>query len=75
MARTAGIILIGNEILSGKVVDANAVYLCREFRALGVDVPTEPAPRRIQAAWSRSPGTRRCDPRGKAGSATPGSAS
>src|SRR5437899_13075930 len=38
MARTAGIILIGNEILSGKVVDANAVYLCREFRALGVDV-------------------------------------
>lgn len=38
MARTAGIILIGNEILSGKVADANAVYLCREFRALGVDV-------------------------------------
>jgi molybdenum cofactor synthesis domain-containing protein len=38
MARTAGIILIGNEILSGKVVDANASYLCRELRALGVDV-------------------------------------
>src|SRR5262249_22624557 len=38
MARTAGIILIGNELLSGKVVDANAAYLCREFRALGVDV-------------------------------------
>ena len=38
MARTAGIILIGNEILSGKVVDANASYLCRELRALGVEV-------------------------------------
>jgi FAD synthetase len=38
MARTAGIILIGNELLSGKVVDANASYLCRELRALGVDV-------------------------------------
>ena len=38
MARTAGILLIGNEILSGKVVDANASYLCRELRALGVSV-------------------------------------
>ena len=38
MARTAGIILIGNEILSGKVVDANASYLCRELRTLGVEV-------------------------------------
>jgi molybdenum cofactor synthesis domain-containing protein len=38
MAKTAGIILIGNEILSGKVVDANATYLCRQFRELGVDV-------------------------------------
>jgi molybdenum cofactor synthesis domain-containing protein len=38
MARTAGIILIGNELLSGKVADANAAYLCRELRALGVDV-------------------------------------
>ncbi len=38
MAKTAGIILIGNEILSGKVADANASYLCRELRALGVDV-------------------------------------
>src|SRR5262249_41300729 len=31
-------ILIGNEILSGKIVDANASYLCRELRGLGVDV-------------------------------------
>jgi molybdenum cofactor synthesis domain-containing protein len=38
MAKTAGIVLIGNEILSGKVVDANAAYLCRELRQLGVDV-------------------------------------
>jgi molybdenum cofactor synthesis domain-containing protein len=38
MAKTAGIVLIGNEILSGKVVDANASYLCRELRQLGVDV-------------------------------------
>ena len=38
MARTAGIILIGNELLSGKVVDENASYLCRELRGLGVTV-------------------------------------
>ncbi len=38
MAKTAGIILIGNEILSGKVIDANAAYLCQQFRELGVDV-------------------------------------
>jgi molybdenum cofactor synthesis domain-containing protein len=38
MVRTAGIVLIGNEILSGKIADANAAYLCRELRALGVDV-------------------------------------
>jgi molybdenum cofactor synthesis domain-containing protein len=38
MAKTAGIVLIGNELLSGKVVDENAAYLCRELRALGVAV-------------------------------------
>ncbi len=38
MANTAGIVLIGNELLSGKVVDANAAYLCRQFRELGVEV-------------------------------------
>ena len=38
MPKTAGIILIGNEILSGKIRDENAAYLCRELRALGVDV-------------------------------------
>jgi molybdenum cofactor synthesis domain-containing protein len=35
---SAGIVIIGNEILSGKVVDSNSPYLCRELRALGVDV-------------------------------------
>jgi molybdenum cofactor synthesis domain-containing protein len=35
---TAGVLVIGNEILSGKVVDVNSPYLCRELRALGVDV-------------------------------------
>jgi molybdenum cofactor synthesis domain-containing protein len=35
---TAGVLVIGNEILSGKVVDSNSPYLCRELRALGVDV-------------------------------------
>ena len=38
MAKTAGILVIGNEILSGKIVDANSPYLCRELRTLGVDV-------------------------------------
>ena len=38
MAKSAGIVLIGNEILSGKITDANAAYLCRELRLLGVDV-------------------------------------
>lgn len=35
---TAGIVVIGNEILSGKVTDSNSPFLCRELRALGVDV-------------------------------------
>jgi molybdenum cofactor synthesis domain-containing protein len=38
MAKTASLVLIGNEILSGKIADANAPYLCRELRELGVDV-------------------------------------
>lgn len=35
---TAGIIIIGNEILSGKVRDVNSYYLACELRNLGVDV-------------------------------------
>ncbi len=38
MAKTAGIMVIGNEILSGKVIDTNSPYLCQELRTLGVDV-------------------------------------
>ncbi len=38
MTTTAGILIIGNEILSGKVQDANSPYLCRELRALGVEI-------------------------------------
>ncbi|HTF32683.1 MAG TPA: molybdopterin-binding protein [Myxococcota bacterium] len=35
---TSAILVIGNEILSGKVVDTNSPFLCRELRVLGVDV-------------------------------------
>ena len=35
---SAGILIIGNEILSGKVEDTNSPYFCRELRTLGVDV-------------------------------------
>jgi molybdenum cofactor synthesis domain-containing protein len=38
MPRTAGILIIGNEVLSGKVADQNGPYFARELRALGVDV-------------------------------------
>src|SRR5882757_9092641 len=38
MLKTAGIIVIGNEILSGKTTDENSPYLARELRDLGVDV-------------------------------------
>ncbi len=35
---TAAIVVIGNEVLSAKVVDANGPWLLRELRELGVDV-------------------------------------
>ena len=38
MSKTAGIVVIGNEILSGKTVDENSSFLVRELRELGVDV-------------------------------------
>ncbi len=46
--RTAGIIVIGNEILSGKVADTNSPFLAAELRNLGVAlrrilvIPDEP---------------------------------
>lgn len=39
MSTTAGILIIGDEILSGKIQDENAPYLLRELRVQGVDVP------------------------------------
>jgi len=36
--KTAAIIVIGNEILSGKVVDSNAAFAAKELRALGVSL-------------------------------------
>ena len=38
MSKTAGIIVIGNEILSGKIRDENSPYLAGELRALGVNL-------------------------------------
>jgi len=35
---TAGVLVIGNEILSGKVVDTNSPFLASELRTLGVDL-------------------------------------
>jgi FAD synthetase len=38
MSKTAGIVIIGNEVLSGKTQDINSHFLCTELRALGVEV-------------------------------------
>jgi molybdenum cofactor synthesis domain-containing protein len=38
MATTAGIVVIGDEILSGKFADENAAFLIGELRSLGVDL-------------------------------------
>jgi FAD synthetase len=38
MAKTAGIVVIGNEVLSGKTHDTNSYFLCTELRQLGVEV-------------------------------------
>ena len=36
--RTAGIVIIGNEILSGKVTDENSPFLAQQLRELGVEL-------------------------------------
>lgn len=38
MGKTAGIVIIGDEILSGKFADENARFLIGELRSLGVDL-------------------------------------
>jgi FAD synthetase len=38
MSKSAGIVIIGNEVLSGKTQDTNSYFLCTELRQLGVDV-------------------------------------
>ncbi len=38
VSKTVGILIIGNEVLSGKVTDENSPYLVRELRSLGVEV-------------------------------------
>lgn len=38
MSKQAAILIIGNEILSGKTVDTNSSYLAKELRKLGVDL-------------------------------------
>ncbi len=38
MAKTAGIIIIGDEILSGKVQDLNSQFMARELRQHGIDL-------------------------------------
>jgi molybdenum cofactor synthesis domain-containing protein len=38
MSKTAGIVIIGNEVLSGKTQDSNSHFFCTELRQLGVDV-------------------------------------
>src|SRR5207249_1225756 len=38
MSKSAGIVIIGNEVLSGKTQDTNSYFLCTELRQLGVEV-------------------------------------
>ncbi len=38
MAITAGIIIVGDEILSGKVQDCNSLFMAKELRSYGVNV-------------------------------------
>jgi molybdenum cofactor synthesis domain-containing protein len=37
-APTAGVVVIGNEILTGKVADTNSPFLCKELTFLGLDL-------------------------------------
>lgn len=35
LCSTAGIVVVGDEILSGRIHDSNAMFLLREFRDMG----------------------------------------
>ncbi len=62
MTTRAEILIIGNEILSGKVADEHAAFLCRELRLLGVDVrrvvvipdEVDTIAEAVRAAWGRA---------------------
>jgi molybdenum cofactor synthesis domain-containing protein len=62
MTTRAEILIIGNEILSGKVADEHTAFLCRELRDLGVDVrrvvvlpdEVDTIAEAIRAAWGRA---------------------
>ncbi|MFZ5877038.1 MAG: competence/damage-inducible protein A [Nitrospirota bacterium] len=62
MTTRAEILIIGNEILSGKVADEHTAFLCRELRDLGVDVrrvvvlpdEVDTIAEAIRAAWDRA---------------------
>ncbi len=62
MTRRAEILIVGNEILSGKVADEHSGFLCREFRVLGVDLrrvvvlpdEVEAIGEAVREAWPRS---------------------
>jgi hypothetical protein len=53
---TAGLLIIGDEILSAKVADANSPFLCRELRALGWTVSKVGCCRRLAVGGHRRAG-------------------
>src|SRR5580692_6041520 len=53
VAPRAAILLIGNELLSGKVEDENARYLTRELRALGVTLARDEIAATVRTLYAR----------------------
>ena len=55
---SAGVVVIGNEILSGKVVDTNSPFLASELRPLGVTFVNLPyTPIRVWQAIQEAQGS------------------